>query len=115
MVSRERMDEYHEQSRPLQTVFTRDDMTWKLNDRFAPISSVYTFPDERRRHYAQSLVYHVTQKESEMGYIPISHCELVKKVCIQLKGNGLRALMPYSLLILIQLPLDLFPVQIFLT
>ena len=71
----ERIDEYHEQSRPLQTVFTRDDMTCKLNDRFAPISSVYTFPDERRKHYAQNLVYQVTRKASETGYIPILYTD----------------------------------------
>ncbi len=46
-----------------------------LNDRFASISSVYTFPDERRKHYAQNLVYRVTQKVSETGYIPMLYTD----------------------------------------
>ena len=44
---------------------------YKLNDKHAVISSVYTFPNERRKHYAQNLVYHVTRKVSEMGYTPM--------------------------------------------
>ena len=48
---------------------------YKLNDRFASISSVYTFPDERRKHYAQNLVYQVTRKVSEMGYIPMLYTD----------------------------------------
>ena len=47
----------------------------KLNDRFASISCVYTFPDERRKHYAQNLVYQVTRKASETGYIPILYTD----------------------------------------
>ena len=49
--------------------------SFKLNDRFASISSVYTFPDERRKHYAQNLVYQVTRKVSEMGYIPMLYTD----------------------------------------
>ena len=47
----------------------------KLNDRFASISGVYTFPDERRKHYAQNLVYQVTRKVSEMGYTPMLYTD----------------------------------------
>ena len=47
----------------------------KLNDRLASISSVYTFPEERRNHYAQNLVYQVTRKVSEMGYIPMLYTD----------------------------------------
>jgi len=47
----------------------------KLNDRLASINSVYTFPDERRKHYAQNLVYQVTRKVSEMGYIPMLYTD----------------------------------------
>ena len=49
--------------------------SYKLNDRFASISSVYTFPDERRKYYAQNLVYRVTQRASEMGYIPMLYTD----------------------------------------
>lgn len=47
----------------------------KLNDRLASISSVYTFPEERRNHYAQNLVYQVTRKVSETGYIPMLYTD----------------------------------------
>ncbi len=49
--------------------------SYKQNDRFASISSVYTFPEERRKHYAQNLVYQVTRKVSEMGYMPILYTD----------------------------------------
>ena len=45
--------------------------SYKPNDKYALISSVYTFPEERRKHYAQNLVYQVTRKVSELGYIPM--------------------------------------------
>ena len=47
----------------------------KLNNRFASISSVFTFPDERRKHYAQNLVYQVTRKVSETGYMPMLYTD----------------------------------------
>ena len=46
-----------------------------LNGRLAKISSVYTFPDERRKHYAQNLVYQVTRKLSEAGYMPMLYTD----------------------------------------
>ena len=49
--------------------------SYKRNDRFASISGVYTFPDERRKHYAQNMVYQVTRKVSEMEYIPILYTD----------------------------------------
>lgn len=48
---------------------------YNLNGKFAHISGVYTFPDERRKHYAQNLVYKVTQKVSEMGYRPMLYTD----------------------------------------
>ena len=48
---------------------------YKLNGRFARISGVYTFPDERRKHYAQNMVYQVTRKLSETGYIPMLYTD----------------------------------------
>ncbi len=45
------------------------------NGGLASISSVYTFPDERRKHYAQNLVTRVTRKASEMGYMPILYTD----------------------------------------
>jgi hypothetical protein len=48
---------------------------YNLNGKFAHISGVYTFPDERRKHYAQNLVYQVTQRVSEMGYIPMLYTD----------------------------------------
>ena len=47
----------------------------KTNDGLASIGSVYTFPDERRKHYARNLVYQVTRKASEMGYMPILYTD----------------------------------------
>ena len=47
----------------------------KLNGRFARITGVYTFPDERRKHYAQNLGYQVTRKVSEMGYTPMLYTD----------------------------------------
>ena len=47
----------------------------KPDGRLASIGSVYTFPDERRKHYAQNLVYHVTRRISEMGYNPILYTD----------------------------------------
>ncbi len=47
----------------------------KRDDRFASISSVYTFQDERRKHYAWNLVYQVTRKGYEMGYIPVLYTD----------------------------------------
>lgn len=65
----------------------------KLNDRFASISGVYTFPDERRKHYAQNLVYQVTRKVSEMGYIPMLYTDAdyqASNVCYEKIGYVLR-------------------------
>ena len=47
----------------------------KPDGRLASIGSVYTFPDERRKHYAQNLVYQVTRKAAEMGYMPILYTD----------------------------------------
>lgn len=49
--------------------------SYKLNGKYALISNVYTFPDERRRHYAQNLVYQISLKVSEMGYIPMLYTD----------------------------------------
>ncbi len=47
----------------------------RLNDGFASISSVYTFPDERRKHYARNLVYQVTRRASDAGCIPMLYTD----------------------------------------
>jgi len=49
--------------------------SYKPDGRLASIGSVFTFPDERRKHYAQNLVYQVTRKVTEMGYIPILYTD----------------------------------------
>ena len=49
--------------------------SYKPNEKLASISNVYTFPNERRKHYAQNLVYQVTRKVSETGYIPILYTD----------------------------------------
>ena len=41
----------------------------------ASIGSVYTFPDERRKHYALNLVYQVTRNMSETGYMPMLYTD----------------------------------------
>ncbi|MBQ2247247.1 MAG: GNAT family N-acetyltransferase [Tidjanibacter sp.] len=67
--------------------------SYKPNDTHAVISSVYTFPDERRRHYAQNLVYQVTRKVAEMGYVPIlctNADSLASNACYEKIGYTLR-------------------------
>ena len=49
--------------------------SYKTNDQLACLGSVYTFPDERRKHYAQNLVYQVTQIVSELGYMPMLYTD----------------------------------------
>ena len=49
--------------------------SYNVSDNVASIHGVFTFPDERRRHYAQSMVYQVTQKVSEMGYMPMLYTD----------------------------------------
>lgn len=49
--------------------------SYKTNDRLACLGSVYTFPNERRKHYAQNLVYQVTRVVSELGYMPMLYTD----------------------------------------
>lgn len=49
--------------------------SYKTNDKLASIGSVYTFPAERRKHYAQNLVYQVTRIVSDMGYTPMLYTD----------------------------------------
>ena len=45
------------------------------NNKIASIGSVYTLTSERRKHYAQNLVYQVTKKVYEMGYMPMLYTD----------------------------------------
>ena len=49
--------------------------SYTINDRLASLSNVYTFPEERRKHYAQNLVYQVTRIVSDMGYTPMLYTD----------------------------------------
>lgn len=65
----------------------------KLDDRLAVINGVYTFPDERRKHYAQNMVYQVTRRVSEMGYMPMLYTNadyLASNACYEKIGYTLR-------------------------
>ena len=47
----------------------------KKNGMLASISSVYTLPAFRRRHYAESLVYRVTSALREQGFLPVLYTD----------------------------------------
>lgn len=43
---------------------------WRHNAGLATITDVYTLPAFRRRHYAENLVYELTQRAREAGFLP---------------------------------------------
>lgn len=49
--------------------------SYKAKDKIASIGSVYTLASERRKHYAQNLVYQVTKEVLEMGYTPMLYTD----------------------------------------
>ncbi len=44
---------------------------WRHNEGLATINDVYTLPAYRRRHCAQNLVYELTKRAKEAGFLPV--------------------------------------------
>ena len=59
----------------------------------ASINLVFTRPEFRRRHYAENLVYQVTMKVKEAGYIPMLYTDadyVASNACYEKIGYVLR-------------------------
>ena len=48
---------------------------YKPDGDLASLSSVYTLPEYRRRHYAANLVYAVTKRVADLGYTPMLYTD----------------------------------------
>ncbi|MBR4728022.1 MAG: GNAT family N-acetyltransferase [Clostridia bacterium] len=63
------------------------------NGGLASISLVYTRPADRRKHYAENLVYQVTMKAKEAGYVPMLYTDAdyaASNACYEKIGYVLR-------------------------
>ncbi|MBP3196870.1 MAG: GNAT family N-acetyltransferase [Butyrivibrio sp.] len=59
----------------------------------ASINLVFTRPEFRRKHYAQNLVYQITMKAKEMGYVPMLYTDadyVASNACYEKIGYVLR-------------------------
>lgn len=59
----------------------------------AAINLVYTYPEYRRRHYAENLVYRVTEIAKEAGYMPMLYTDadyVASNACYEMIGYVLR-------------------------
>lgn len=67
--------------------------SYKCNQGLASLGSVYTLPEYRRKHYAQHLVYRVTEKVKAMGFMPMLYTDadyLASNSCYTKIGYELR-------------------------
>ena len=48
---------------------------WRPNDYMASVGLVYTREEERRKHYAEHLVYNVTMIAKEAGFLPMLYTD----------------------------------------
>ena len=53
------------------------------NGEMASINLVYTRPEYRRKHYAENIVYQVTKRAIDAGYVPMYHADDIKKLDAQ--------------------------------
>lgn len=63
------------------------------NGKMASISLVYTREDARRKHYAENLVYNITQKVKDEGYVPMLYTNAdyaASNACYEKIGYELR-------------------------
>ena len=63
------------------------------NGDMASINLVYTCPQNRRKHYAENLVYQVTMKAKEAGYVPMLYTDadyMASNACYEKIGYVLR-------------------------
>jgi predicted GNAT family acetyltransferase len=49
--------------------------SYRPDGALASLGSVYTLPEYRRMHYAENLVYQVTQRVKEQGFMPILYTD----------------------------------------
>lgn len=67
--------------------------SYRANQGLATLGSVYTLPEARRRHYAQHLVYQVTQRALRLGLTPMLYTDAeypASNACYQKIGYALR-------------------------
>lgn len=67
--------------------------SWNPSDGLGCVSSVYTRPQHRRKHYAQHLVYHVTQMIADKGLTPMLYTDAdyaASNACYEKIGYVLR-------------------------
>ncbi len=67
--------------------------SYKRDGDLASLSSVFTLPGYRRRHYAQHLVYQVTRSVREAGFIPMLYTDAdyaASNACYEKIGYRLR-------------------------
>lgn len=67
--------------------------SYRVNQGLASIGSVYTLPGERRKHYAQNLVYQVTKLLRDAGYMPMLYTDAgyeASNACYESIGYTLR-------------------------
>ena len=63
------------------------------NGEMASVNLVYTRPEFRRRHYAENLVYQVTVRAQEAGYVPMLYTDAdyaASNACYEKIGYVLR-------------------------
>ena len=61
--------------------------------KLASLGLVYTYPEYRRRHYAQNLVYAVTKIVEKAGYLPMLYTDadyVASNACYEKIGYILR-------------------------
>ena len=66
---------------------------WHPNGELAAVGMVYTRDEERRKHYAENLVYQVTMIAKEEGYIPMLYTDadyVASNACYEGIGYVLR-------------------------
>ena len=66
---------------------------FKPNGDMASLGLVFTRPDHRRKHYAENLVYQVTMKAKEAGYVPMLYTDAdyeASNACYEKIGYVLR-------------------------
>ena len=67
--------------------------SYRCNQGLGCIGSVYTRPEYRRRHYAQHMVYEVTEKIRERGFMPMLYTDAgyaASNACYEKIGYVLR-------------------------
>ena len=67
--------------------------SYRINQKLASLGSVFTLPEYRRKHYAQHLVYEVTQLVTQLGYMPMLYTDAdypASNACYEKIGYVLR-------------------------